>query len=287
MVIQRIRCNANAVKELVVACLLLSCRGIIPGIRYVDGLRALTEKAELDRVIEANKRRYRGRELKGRTLGVLGLGAIGSMVADVALRMGMNVLGYDPALSVEAAWRVSSEVVKVDKLQTLFSKADMVTLHVPMLGSTRGMIDEQALTHFRDGAVLINFARGEVVDSTAVAAALGSGRLSRYISDFPVPGLIGQPGVIFTPHLGASTREAEENCALMVADRVRDFLENGNIGNSVNFPSLSLERTRGAHRIAFANDNVPRILGSVPVDPRGPKYQCRGYVEQVQGQCGL
>ena len=255
--------NANAVKELVMAGLLLSCRGIIPGIEYVNTLADHTDKAELNTLVEASKKQYKGSELKGKTLGVLGLGAIGSMVADMALQMEMNVLGYDPALSVEAAWRLSSRVEKMDNMQSLFARSDIVTLHVPALDSTKGMINAETLAQFRDGAVLLNFSREQIVDGDAIGAAIDSGKISQYISDFPAPGLIGKPGVISTPHLGASTEEAEENCAVMVADQVRDFLENGNIKNSVNFPALSLERTEGCYRIALANKNVPRILGSV------------------------
>lgn len=255
--------NANAVKELVMLGLLLSCRGIIPGIEYVNTLGEHSDKAELNKLVESSKKQYKGRELKGKTLGVLGLGAIGSMVADMALQMEMNVVGYDPVLSVEAAWRLSSKVEKMENLQMLFSRSDIISLHVPALDATRGMINSEALSQFKDGAVLLNFAREEIVDKEAISEALDSGKISQYISDFPTPGLIGKPGVISTPHLGASTEEAEENCAIMVADQVRDFLENGNIKNSVNFPALSLERTAGCYRIAMANKNVPRILGSV------------------------
>ena len=255
--------NANAVKELVMVGLLLSCRGIIPGIKYVNSLGEYSDKAELNKLVESSKKQYKGRELKGKTLGVLGLGAIGSMVADMALQMEMNVVGYDPALSVEAAWRLSSKVEKMENLQMLFSRSDIITLHVPALDATRGMIDSEALSQFRDGAVLLNFAREEIVDKEAISEALDSEKISQYISDFPTPGLIGKRGVVSTPHLGASTEEAEENCAIMVADQVKDFLENGNIKNSVNFPALSLERTTGCYRIAMANKNVPRILGSV------------------------
>jgi D-3-phosphoglycerate dehydrogenase len=255
--------NANAVKELVMVGLLLSCRGIIPGIEYVNSLGEHSDKAELNKLVESSKKQYKGRELKGKTLGVLGLGAIGSMVADMALQMEMNVVGYDPVLSVEAAWRLSSKVEKMESLQMLFSRSDIISLHVPALDATRGMINSEALSQFRDGAVLLNFAREEIVNKDDISEALDSGKISQYISDFPTPGLIGKPGVVSTPHLGASTEEAEENCAMMVADQVRDFLENGNIKNSVNFPSLSLERTAGCYRIALANRNVPRILGRV------------------------
>ena len=255
--------NANAVKELVMAGLLLSCRGIIGGIEYVNSLGDYSDKTELNNLVESRKKQYKGRELKGRTLGVLGLGAIGSMVADMALQMEMNVVGYDPALSVEGAWRLSSKVEKMENLQMLFSRSDIISLHVPALDETRGMINMKALSEFRDGAVLLNFAREEIVDKNAISDALDAGKISQYISDFPTPNLIGKRGVVSTPHLGASTEEAEENCAIMVADQVKDFLENGNIINSVNFPNLSLERSTGCHRISLVNKNVPRILSSV------------------------
>ena len=254
--------NANAVKELVMAGLLMSCRGIIGGIDYVASLHNESDKEKLNKLVEANKKRFKGNELKGKTLGVLGLGAIGSMVAEMALQMEMEVLGYDPALSVDAAWRISRRVQKMANMQTLFARSDIVTLHVPVLDSTRGMIDEKTLGYFRDGSVLLNFAREEIVDRQAISDALDTGRVAQYISDFPTPGLVGKQGVLATPHLGASTNEAEENCAVMVSEQILDFLENGNIKNSVNFPDLSLQRGEG-HRIALANNNVPRILGNV------------------------
>lgn len=254
--------NANAVKELVMAGLLLSQRGIIQGMEYVNTLTDIKDKAELNTLVEASKKQYKGTELKGRTLGVLGLGAIGSMVARMALQMDMEVVGYDPALSVDAAWRLPSQVQKMDSMQMLFNRADIVTLHVPALESTIGMINAEVLANFKKGATLLNFAREEIISTPDVQAALKSGQLAQYISDFPNPELLGQPGVLATPHLGASTAEAEENCAMMVADQVIDFLENGNITNSVNFPTISMGRTEG-YRIALANNNVPRILGSV------------------------
>ena len=254
--------NANAVKELVLAGLLLSQRGIIQGIAYVDGLGDYTDKAALNQLVEAAKKQFKGGELKGKTLGILGLGAIGSMVAEMALQMDMNVLGYDPALSVDAAWRLSSRVQKVDSMQALFARADMISLHIPALEATTGIINAETLATFKPGAVLLNFAREELVNNLDLLAALESGQIGQYISDFPTPSLIGKPGVLATPHLGASTEEAEENCAVMVADQIIDFLENGNIRNSVNFPNLTLERSNG-YRIALANRNVPRILGSV------------------------
>ncbi|MAI40877.1 MAG: phosphoglycerate dehydrogenase [Candidatus Azotimanducaceae bacterium] len=254
--------NANAVKELVMAALLISARDIVGGIDYVRNLSGISDKVELNKLIEANKKNYGGQELKGKTLGVLGLGAIGSMVAEMALQMDMNVLGYDPALSVDAAWRISRRVQKMENMQSLFSKSDIVTLHVPVLDSTRGMINGDSLAQFKHGAVIINFAREEIVDQQAISVSLDSGKIRQYISDFPTPDLIEKSGVIATPHLGASTREAEENCAVMVCEQILDFLRNGNINNSVNFPNLSLERGDG-YRIAIVNQNVPRILGSV------------------------
>ncbi|MFT7686536.1 MAG: D-3-phosphoglycerate dehydrogenase [Candidatus Azotimanducaceae bacterium] len=254
--------NANAVKELVMTGLLLSQRGIIQGIEYVNSLSDYDDRAELNKLVEASKKKYKGSELKGKTLGVLGLGAIGSMVAEMALQMGMKVLGFDPALSVEAAWRLPSQVQKMDNMQALFSRSDIVTLHVPALESTLNLINKDTIASFKKNAILLNFSREQIVHQSDVLAALESGRLSQYISDFPSPELIGKAGVVSTPHLGASTMEAEENCAIMVADQVIDFLENGNIHNSVNFPKVSLERTNG-FRITLANNNVPRILGSV------------------------
>jgi D-3-phosphoglycerate dehydrogenase len=254
--------NANAVKELVMTGLLLSQRGIIQGIDYVNSLSEYKDKAELNKLVEASKKKYKGTELKGKTLGVLGLGAIGSMVAEMALQMGMKVLGFDPALSVEAAWRLPAQVQKMENMQALFSRSDIVTLHVPAIESTLNLIDKETLSSFKKGAVLLNFSREQIVNEGDIASALESEHISQYISDFPSPALVGKPGVISTPHLGASTMEAEENCAVMVADQVLDFLENGNIHNSVNFPKVSLERTDG-FRITLSNNNVPRILGSV------------------------
>ena len=255
--------NANAVKELVMAGLLLSQRGIVQGIDYVNQLDANQEKSGLNAQVEAAKKQFKGSELNGRTLGIVGLGAIGSMVADMALGLGMRVLGYDPALSVEAAWRLSSQVQRMENMAALLAKSDLVSLHVPALPETEGLINEEQLALMQPGAVLLNFARGELVVPSAIRQAIEAGQLSQYISDFPTPELLGINGVIATPHLGASTDEAEENCAMMVADQVIDFLANGNIKNSVNFPAVNLERSQTGCRIAIVNRNVPRLLGSV------------------------
>ena len=198
----------------------------------------------------------------GKTLGVVGLGAIGSMVARAGLDLGMNVLGYDPALSVDAAWRIPSQVERMQNLPSLFAKADYVSVHVPLLPATQGMINEEALKAFKPGSVLLNFARQPIVDSQALAAALESGHLGRYVADFPVPGLLDHDRVMLTPHLGASTDEAEENCAIMAADQLVRFMETGSIVNSVNFPSVSMDVVSG-YRLAVSNHNVPGMLGQM------------------------
>ena len=254
--------NANAVKELVLAGLLLSSRGIVDGIEFVRSLAGTTDSATLAKRLEAEKKRFAGRELAGRTLGIVGLGAIGSMVAEVAMALGMKVLGFDPALSVEAAWRLSSSVEKMENLSSLLAQSDYVSLHIPAIEATRHMINAQVLGNAKHGLVLLNFARATVVDPDAVGAAVDSGRLAKYVCDFPEPQLIGKPNVIALPHVGASTAEAEENCAVMAADQLTDFLLNGNVINSVNFPKVTMDRVPGA-RITFSNDNVTGVLGEV------------------------
>jgi len=254
--------NANAVKELVAVALLLGSRGIVQGMAYVDTLGNVTDDADLDRILEAHKKQFRGSELTGKTLGIVGLGAIGSLVAEMALTLGMEVCGYDPALSVEAAWRLSSRVRKADALASLFTRCDYITLHLPVLDSTRGLVNGELLQNVRPGTCLLNFARKEIVDTGAIVESLESGGLRAYITDFPEPRLIGRDDVILMPHIGASTEEAEENCAIMAADQIRDFLENGNIRNSVNFPTLQLEPSEGT-RLAVSNRNVPKILGKL------------------------
>jgi D-3-phosphoglycerate dehydrogenase len=254
--------NANAVKELVATGLLLGSRGVVEGIDYVHTLAGEQDAATLNKTLEANKKKFKGSELFGKTLGVVGLGAIGSLVAEMALTLGMEVVGYDPALSVEAAWRLSSQVKRADTLSALFARCDYISLHLPVLDSTRGLVNAELLGAVQPGTCLLNFARQEIVDEDALVTALDSGQLRRYVADFPSPALIGRDDVILMPHIGASTDEAEDNCAVMAADQLRDFLENGNIRNSVNFPTLQLERVTGC-RLSVTNNNVPRILGSV------------------------
>ena len=255
--------NANAVKELVLAGMLLSARGILPGIAYAQSLASMSDAAAMHALLEKEKARFAGGELKGKTLGIVGLGAIGSMVADMALALGMEVLGYDPALSIDAAWRLSNAVQRMENLPTLLARSDYVSLHVPALEATRHLINADALTHARPGAVLLNFARETIVDSAAVQRCLDAGRLGRYVCDFPEPAMLGHAKVIAMPHIGASTEESEENCAVMAANQLMDYLENGNITNSVNFPAVRMERTPGTTRISFSNDNVSGVLGHV------------------------
>jgi D-3-phosphoglycerate dehydrogenase len=254
--------NANAVKELVTAALLLGSRRILDGMNRVQELTDIKDAEQMAKQLEKEKKQFAGSEIRGKTLGVVGLGAIGSMVANVALELGMRVAGFDPALSVEAAWRLSSRVQKVDSLDALLRISDFVTLHVPAIEQTHHLIDAQALQRFRPGARLLNFAREQVVDVDAVIAALDRGELAAYITDFPVPELLGRNDTLLFPHLGASTAEAEENCSVMAAEQLMDFLENGNIVNSVNYPQTRMARD-GGYRITFANENVPRVLGTV------------------------
>ncbi|GAA5216171.1 3-phosphoglycerate dehydrogenase family protein [Corallincola platygyrae] len=253
--------NANAVKELVLAGLLLSSRGIAEGMQYVKGL-ADTAPEQLNKEVEKGKKAYSGVELTGKVLGVVGLGAIGANVANMALELGMEVIGFDPAISVEAAWRLSSDVQRAENLASLLSRCDYVTLHVPAIDATRGMINSEALAGAKAGLKLLNFARGEIVDTDALVVALENGQVGRYVSDFPSQLLMANDKVMQLPHLGASTVEAEENCAVMGANQLIDFLENGNIKNSVNFPQIRMERTKG-YRVTFANDNVPKVLSNV------------------------
>ena len=254
--------NANAVKELIISALTLGSRGILEGMAYVQTLAHMSDAGEMSKLLEKEKQQFKGNELLGKTLGVVGLGAIGSMVADTALKLGMNVIGYDPAISIDAAWRLPREVKKMDNLVALFAKADYITLHLPVLDATRGLVNRELLAHCKPSACLLNFSREEIVDVDGAIAALENGSLRKYITDFPTPKLIGRSDVILMPHIGASTDEAEENCAIMAADQLRDFLERGNVSNSVNFPSLALDRSGGV-RLAITNRNIPGMLGQL------------------------
>ncbi len=258
--------NANAVKELVLTGMLLGSRGILSGLRYVASLQEGSDNAALSALLEKEKKRFKGNELAGRTIGIVGLGAIGSLVAEAAIALGMEVLGHDPKLSVDAAWRLPNQVRKVENLSALLANADFVTLHLPAVEATIGLMNDQALAAMKPGACLLNFARDEIVDADALLAALNADVLRLYISDFPRHELIGRDDVVLMPHIGASTEEAEENCAVMAARQLKDFLENGNIRNSVNFPATHLDRIADAApgtRLAVTNRNVPGMLGQI------------------------
>ena len=258
--------NANAVKELVLCGLLLASRGIIPGIGFASSQTSISDYREFSKLMETEKKKFKGNEIAGKALGVIGLGSIGSLVADMAIKMGMSVQGFDPALSVEAAWRLPSQVKRIENLNSLVGSSDFISLHLPVLDSTRQLIDTSMFASMRQGTCLLNFARDEIVDIEALTAALDSGKVGKYVCDFPRPEFQGRENVISMPHIGASTAEAEENCAMMAADQLRDFLENGNITNSVNFPNLHLERDANAERctrLAKSNKNVPKMLGQI------------------------
>jgi D-3-phosphoglycerate dehydrogenase / 2-oxoglutarate reductase len=253
--------NANAVKELVLAGLLIAARNIGPAWLFARALGG--DDSAIEAAVEAGKRRFVGFELPGRTLGVVGLGAVGVEVANSALALGMKVLGYDPQLTVQRAWQLSSSAEQALSLEDLFARADAITVHVPLNDATRALVNGARLALMRAGGTILNFARAAIVDEAAVLAELDAGRLHAYVCDFPRRSLKEHPRVITLPHLGASTSEAEENCAIMVAEQVRDFLENGNIRNSVNYPDTVLPRVPNTTRLGVANRNVPNMVGQI------------------------
>lgn len=253
--------NANAVKELVVAGLLLAFRNICPAWDYVRGLDS-SDAAAMSKMVEEGKKRFAGFELPGRTIGVVGLGAIGRSVANVCLTLGMKVVGYDPSLTVEGAWKLSSDVERANSLEVLLNKVDVVTFHVPLIDVTRNMINDERVALMKPGAVILNFARDGIVDDAAVVRALNADRIQSYVCDFPSPELAGCDKVIALPHLGASTTEAEDNCAIMVANQLRDFIENGNITNSVNFPDVKMAK-EAVNRLVVTHQNIPNMLGQI------------------------
>ena len=257
--------NANAVKEIVLAGLLMSSRGIYAGASFINKIDGVDSK-DLKAYIESGKKEFKGRELKGATLGVLGMGAIGAQVAGMGVFLDMEVVGYDPAITVEAAWKLPNNVTRTDNLKTIFANSDYVTLHVPAIEATKNLIDDSVLSECKPGLKLINFARDEIVDSSAVIKALESKKLGSYVTDFADLELIRRAkevgDVIILPHIGASTRQAEENCSVMAADQIKDFLENGNIKNSVNFPEL-IEERQSDFRLTLSNRNVAGMIGQI------------------------
>jgi D-3-phosphoglycerate dehydrogenase len=252
--------NANAVKELVVAGMLIAARNLAPALEFVRNLDS--KDSDLEKKIEAGKKTYSGVELPGHTLGVIGLGKIGSLVADAAIRLGMNVLGYDPEITVDAAWSLPSQVRRANSVDELLRSSDFVTLHVPLVDKTRNLVNAKNLKHMKAGAVLLNFSRDGVVEDHAVLKALEGKHLRCYVTDFPAAGLIGKAGVVALPHLGASTSEAEDNCAVMVCDQVSAYLADGTMENAVNFPNAQMPR-ESPYRLAIANANVPNMLASI------------------------
>ncbi|MDP2811577.1 MAG: phosphoglycerate dehydrogenase [Rhodocyclaceae bacterium] len=272
--------NANAVKELVIAGMLLAARNIGGAMKFVSVLDP--KDAEMEKKVEGGKKTYAGYEISGHTLGVVGLGKIGCLVADAAIKLGMNVIGYDPEITVEAAWSLPSQVKKANSLNEVLKNCNFVTLHVPLVDATRRMINADSLDQAKHGMVLLNFARDGVVDESAVLAALESKRLATYVCDFPSAHVNNHPQVIALPHLGASTREAEENCAMMVADQVRDYLQDGNIVNAVNFPSVVMPRESG-FRLAIANANVPNMVGQISTAMAEAKLNIHNMMNKSKG----
>jgi D-3-phosphoglycerate dehydrogenase len=252
--------NANAVKELVIAGMLLACRNICQAWQYAANVEGTDE--EQNKAVEAGKKKYVGYELPGRTLGVIGLGAIGVEIANAAVALGMRVIGFDPTITVKSAWKMSAEVVEMSSVDELLKQADFVTFHVPLIDATRSLLNAERIATMKNGAVVLNFARHGIVDDDAVLAALDAGKLNAYVCDFPAQKLKNNNRVITLPHLGASTAEAEENCAMMIADQLKEFLENGNIINSVNYPAIKLPRG-GVSRVAITHKNMPDMIARI------------------------
>ena len=272
--------NANAVKELVLAGMLMAARNIGGAIKFVTGLDP--KDAEMEKKVEGGKKTYAGFELAGHTLGVIGLGKIGCLVADAAIKLGMDVIGYDPEITVDAAWSLPSQVKKANSLNDVLKNSNFITLHVPLVDATRKMIGATALEQVKHGTVVLNFSREGVVDEAAMLAALEARKVATYVCDFPSAHVNSHPHVIALPHLGASTREAEENCALMVADQVRDYLLDGTIANAVNFPNVAMPRESG-FRIAIANANVPNMVGQISTALAEAKLNIHNMVNKSKG----
>ena len=273
--------NSNAVKELVIAGMLLAARHIGPAWQFSQGLSGTD--AEISKAVEAGKKNFAGFELPGRTLGVVGLGAIGRLVANAALSLGMKVVGFDPGITVEGAWALSADVKKANSVEELLRQVDFVTFHVPLMDATRHLINAERLKLMKDGVVIINFAREGIIDDAAVSAAIKAGKVYGYVCDFPSNLLKNHEHVMTLPHLGASTAEAEDNCAIMVAEQVRDFLENGNIRNAVNFPEVVVPR-EAVHRLIVANANVPNMLGQISETLGDAKLNIHDMVNRSRGE---
>lgn len=273
--------NANAVKELVIAGLLIAARNLLPALRFVETLQGNDDA--LHQHAEKEKKRFSGIELPGRTLGIIGLGEIGRMVADAALKMGMKVVGYDPNITVESAWSLSSEVKKANTLEALLRHSDFITVHVPLLDSTRHLINEKSISLMKQGVIVLNFSRSTIASEDAILDGIASRKIKYYVCDFPSQKLQHHEAVMTLPHLGASTHEAEENCAIMVINQLIDFLQNGNIKNTVNFPNIGMER-ESPHRLAIANANVPNIVGQVSTSLAKAGLNIHNMVNKSRGE---
>ncbi|MCA9176389.1 MAG: phosphoglycerate dehydrogenase [Planctomycetales bacterium] len=273
--------NANAVKELVISGLLLACRNLPQAWDYTRQLEG--DDAALAKLVEEGKKKFAGFELPGRTIGVVGLGAIGRMVANTCVALGMKAIGFDPGLTVEGAWQLSAEVRRAESVEEMLPQVDFITFHVPLIDATRHMLNASNIGSLKQGATVLNMARGGVVDDEAICAALDRGELHAYVSDFPTNRTKACSRVIALPHLGASTAEAEDNCAVMVADQLRDFLENGNITNSVNFPAVNMRRG-SEHRLVIANLNVPNMVGQISTAMAAGKLNIHDMINQSRGE---
>lgn len=273
--------NANAVKELVIASLFISARNISEAIKYTEGLEG--GDAELSKLVEAGKKKYGGFELPGRTIGVVGLGAIGRMVANTCIDLGMKVVGFDPGLTVDGAWQLSSQITRANSVDEMLGKVDFLTVHVPLIDATRDLINDVNVKKMKKTAVVINLARGGIVNDEAVCSAIDAGGLACYVTDFPNNRTKQTPQVIGLPHLGASTVEAEDNCAVMVANQVRDYLETGNIVNSVNFPNVSMPLGT-EHRLVVCNANVPNMVGQISTILADANLNIHDMINQSKGE---
>ena len=273
--------NANSVMELALCGMLLACRDIVGGINWVQTIKGSADVAKL---VEKGKSQFAGHEIRHKNLGVIGLGAIGGPLANAARRLGMNVYGCDPFISIDAAWHLDSHIIRVKSREEIYANADIITLHVPLLEDTRKMINAEAIAKMKDGVIILNFARDSLVDDEAMAAALASGKVSRYVTDFPNASTANMPGCIAIPHLGASTEESEDNCAKMAVRQVMDYLENGNIVNSVNYPNCDMGVCTAASRITILHKNIPNSLGRFTTAIAGENVNIAGLMNKSRGE---
>ena len=273
--------NANSVMELALCGMLLACRDIVGGINWVQTIKGSADVAKL---VEKGKSQFAGHEIRHKNLGVIGLGAIGGPLANAARRLGMNVYGCDPFISIDAAWHLDSHIIRVNSREEIYANADIITLHVPLLEDTRKMINAEAIAKMKDGVIILNFARDSLVDDEAMAAALASGKVSRYVTDFPNASTANMPGCIAIPHLGASTEESEDNCAKMAVRQVMDYLENGNIVNSVNYPNCDMGVCTAASRITILHKNIPNSLGRFTTAIAGENVNIAGLMNKSRGE---